>query len=341
VIVGANIEIIRELPRSLGRNDLRMESSLVRHPERRIVHSSYAYRGIWQLQVKQLAHNHPPSLNASAHPTLRKRDLEKHQAEITRSYNAGESTRTIISALRAKGAKCLPRNIYNFGLKIRLESLGGLTPIQWLKEELDRQGYYNKIDVDSTTNKVTRLFYIHPTAIQVWKKNSDCVLLDCTYKTNRFNMPLLNICGVTGNNKTPQFALCFLSGEKEEDYTWALTQLRSCMALYGIQEPKCMITDRELALITVIDELFPQSDHLLCRWHVNMNVVKNCKKHFTTKKQWDEFYAVWQIAEMLRITRRTCEYYRGKPHLPVEYLERTWLIWKEKLVSEVLRQRVL
>jgi hypothetical protein len=122
----------------------------------------------------------------------------------------GESTRTIIGKLRSIGAKALPRDIYNYGQRIRVESLGGLTPIQWLKQELNRLGYYNEIDFNETTNKVTRLFYIHPTAIKIWKANPDCLLLDCTYKTNRFNMPLLNICGVTGNTKTPQFALCFL-----------------------------------------------------------------------------------------------------------------------------------
>lgn len=36
------------------------------------------------------------------------------------------------------GAKARPRDIYNYGQKSRLESLGGLTPILWLKEELDR-----------------------------------------------------------------------------------------------------------------------------------------------------------------------------------------------------------
>jgi hypothetical protein len=35
-------------------------------------------------------------------------------------------------------------------------------------------------------------------------------------------MPLLNICKATRNNITPQFAICFLSGKKEEDYTWAI-----------------------------------------------------------------------------------------------------------------------
>jgi hypothetical protein len=187
------------------------------------------FDGIWHLYCNKLAHNHPPSLNSSAHPTFRRRDVKKHEDEIIRSYNTGESTRTIIAKLREMGAKARPRDIYNFGQKIRLESLGWLTPIQWLKQELDLQGYYNKIDIDEKTNKVTRLFYMHPTAIELWKKNPDCLLLDCTYKTNRFNMPLLNICGITGNNKTPQFALCFLTGEKEEDYDWVLKQLRSCM----------------------------------------------------------------------------------------------------------------
>ena len=45
--------------------------------------------------------------------------------------------------------------------------------------------------------------------------------IDRIYKINRFDMPLLNICGTTGNN-TPQFAVAFLSGEMEEDYTWAM-----------------------------------------------------------------------------------------------------------------------
>jgi hypothetical protein len=123
----------------------------------------------------------------------------------------------------------MPQDLYNLGQRIWIESLGGLTPIQWLKEQLDLQGYYNCIDIDPASNKVTRLFYIHPTAIELWKKHPDCLLLDCTYKTNRFNMPLLNVCRVTGKNKTPQLALCFLSGEKNVNYKWALKQLWQCM----------------------------------------------------------------------------------------------------------------
>lgn len=149
-------------------------------------------------------------------------------------------------------------------------------------------------------------------------------------------MPLLNICGVTGNNRTPQYALCFLSGETFEDYNWALNQLRIVMKIHDIPEPLCMITDREEALISSIDEHFPDSDHLLCRWHVNMNVVKNCKKHFATKAEWEAFYRAWlKVLE----SRNQEEYdlnleaLRLHPFLPIAYLESVWLIWKEKLVS--------
>jgi hypothetical protein len=67
--------------------------------------------------------------------------------------------------------------------------------------------------------------------------------MDCTYKTNRFRMPLLNICAVTGNKKTIQIALCFLSGEKEASYDWAIKCLRELMEKMGIQCPILVVTD--------------------------------------------------------------------------------------------------
>jgi hypothetical protein len=48
----------------------------------------------------------------------------------------------------------------------------------------------------------------------------------------------------------------------------------------SIEKPTVTITDRELALMASLDILFPSSRHILCRWHVNMNVLAKCKKHF-------------------------------------------------------------
>jgi hypothetical protein len=75
------------------------------------------------------------------------------------------------------------------------------------------QKYYNLV-----TNWLKRLFFAHLDAIALYKQHLDVLLLNYTYKTNRFRIPLLNFCSVTRNKKTIQIALCFLSGEKEEDY---------------------------------------------------------------------------------------------------------------------------
>jgi hypothetical protein len=47
-----------------------------------------------------------------------------------------------------------------------------------------------------------------------------------------------------------------------------------------IEEPQSIVTDRELALINVFDDMFPRSYHILCRWHVMMNVLAKCKRFF-------------------------------------------------------------
>jgi hypothetical protein len=43
-------------------------------------------------------------------------------------------------------------------------------------------------------------------------------MMDCTYKTNRFGMPLLNIVAITSTFKTFNAGFAFMSTEKEEEF---------------------------------------------------------------------------------------------------------------------------
>jgi hypothetical protein len=70
--------------------------------------------------------------------------------------------------------------------------------------------------------------------------------------------------------------MCFLASEKTEDYQWALNQLKELMGEHGISSPTCIITDRELALINALAISFPLSAHILCQWHVSMNILAKC-----------------------------------------------------------------
>ncbi|KAK6936686.1 MULE transposase domain [Dillenia turbinata] len=46
--------------------------------------------------------------------------------------------------------------------------------------------------------------------------------MDCTYKINRYKMPLLEIIGITSFNTSFYSCFVFLSKERCEDYEWAL-----------------------------------------------------------------------------------------------------------------------
>lgn len=155
------------------------------------------------------------------------------------------------------------KDVSNILQKVRIQKLGGRTPIQWLLEELESKGFSPAYTTNPDTNALLQLFFIHPRAVELWKQHPDVLLLDCTYKTNRFNMPLLNICAISGNNRVVQVGLAFLSGEKQGDYTWAIQQLRTIMVVHNIEEPVSIVTDRELALINCLESLFPQAIHLL------------------------------------------------------------------------------
>jgi hypothetical protein len=49
---------------------------------------------------------------------------------------------------------------------------------------------------------------------------------------------------------------------------------------YSIEEPSSVVTDRELALMRCLDTRFPASQHIRCRWHININVLAKTKRWF-------------------------------------------------------------
>ena len=67
-----------------------------------------------------------------------------------------------------------------------------------------------------------------------------------------------------------------------------------CIEL-DIPDPLVNITDRDTGLIGAHYEIYPHIDHLLCVWHINKDIVANCKGKFDTKEDWDDFYAAWNL----------------------------------------------
>jgi hypothetical protein len=94
------------------------------------------------------------------------------------------------------------------------------------------------------------LFIADIRLVEYLNKHPNVLLLDCTYKTNKFNMPLLNILGIDYYSNSFTIALCFLNHKVTENYKEAVQHLR---ALFQPRIwPFVVVTDCEPALISAV-----------------------------------------------------------------------------------------
>lgn len=244
--------------------------------------------GLWHLRLKNPDHNHETSTDGlKGHPGARK--MRQEQKDVVKNMSTvGAAPSTIIASLREADpeTRIIARDIYNVKQKIREENLAGKTPIQAFLHELRTERWVYDYRADDKGH-ITHLFFAEPFQVQLTKRFHHVLLLDCTYKTNKFNMPLLEVVGVTCCNTTFSCCYAFLREEKVDDYVWALERLAEMIG--DGERLKVMVTDRELALMNAKDVVFPNANLVLCNWHIHKNIGKNCKHHFSTADGWTAF----------------------------------------------------
>jgi hypothetical protein len=83
------------------------------------------------------------------------------------------------------------------------------------------------------------------------------VVMDSTYKTNKYGLPLLEFVGITSTGKTFSIAFAFMMSEKENNFVWTLERCRDLLKFQD--HPRIVVADRDLALMNTIDRVFPMS----------------------------------------------------------------------------------
>ena len=221
-----------------------------------------------------------------------------------------------------------PRDIYNVKAQLRREALGPLTPVQALIRELDQGDWVYNVQKNHL-NQISHLFFIKGSSQRILKTNYEVLVMDCTYKTNRYKMPLLIISGQTALHSNFYVAFCFMAKETTSDYTWVLQQLQALYVNLELPTPTVIVTDMERGLMSAIETVLPTTNHLLCLWHINNNVLVNCKKHFDSKESWDRFFADWKSViyassetEFRETWERFSLQYQGNC---IEYLDSTYV----------------
>ena len=86
-------------------------------------------------------------------------------------------------------------------------------------------------------------------------------------------MNLLEIVGMTCTNMSFNIGFAFMSKENTQSYAWVLGSLRNIYEELEVM-PTAILTNRELALINAIHEVFSEDEvqHLLCWVHITTNI---------------------------------------------------------------------
>lgn len=243
------------------------------------------------------------------------------------------------------------QDIYNYIAEVKRDRLKGQSSIHALAKQLEEDGFWKETQVDHDS-RVTGLLFAHPRSLAYLEAYPDILILDCTYKTNKYKMPLLDMVGVDACGRSFCIAFAFLNGEAEEDYLWALGSLRAIYERAGIRHPSVILTDRCLASMNSISTCFPAAVSLLCLWHANKAVLSRCRPAFTKYHQgpiadadgisnWDAFYSHWHAivnskdeAAYHKAVQDIEKQYLHSHLNEVTYIRTTWLEpYKEKLVK--------
>lgn len=79
---------------------------------------------------------------------------------------------------------------------IREKHLNGRSSIETLLDDLSTGDWIFTVKKDDS-NHVQNLFFAHQKQVELLLTNPDVLLMDCTYRTNRYKLPLLHILGCT------------------------------------------------------------------------------------------------------------------------------------------------
>ena len=296
--------------------------------------------GCWILEVKNGFHNH--ILGVYRHGYAQAAKLSKDEIKIAEKLSKSQvMPKQIHNFFRDKNPTSVSslKNIYNIRYKFKVEEKEGRSVLQQLMKCLHDNGYQQWHRREGETNVVSDILYAHPQSINLLRLFPYVLVMDCTYKTNIYNMPLLEIVGIspTGHNFSVAFA--YLRNEKVESYTWALDIVRQ---LFGKSIlPQVIVTDRELALMDAIAQVFPKVSHFLCRRHISKNVEAHATKLFRDKShgskfsqgRWKRVVDSWNEDEYEMHVLEMEEKYKKWPTL-LAYVRNEWLEpYKERFVS--------
>lgn len=108
---------------------------------------------------------------------------------------------------------------------LQVDTLDGREQVEGLLDRLRAENVPHAIKLDKD-HRLSHLFWAPTWSLELLHANHFVFLIDAMYKSNRYNMLLVHIVGMSACGDYFSAAFCFVSGEDKEDYDFILQQFR-------------------------------------------------------------------------------------------------------------------
>ena len=169
----------------------------------------------------------------------------------------------------------------------------------YLIKRRDDEGLQFSIDHDGDI--LSRCFFEMDDAVDEWARggNHNVLFLDGTFGTNHVGLTLVMFCTVSSTGQTVVLAVGLLRSQGAKEYEWLFRRFHDVFKI----KPAAVFTDSAIELelaftecSTISNDIWAGSVHLLCPYHIGLNVHEHCRSTFGGDLSgWRKFYDMFWV----------------------------------------------
>ncbi|KAI5402696.1 hypothetical protein KIW84_050336 [Lathyrus oleraceus] len=181
----------------------------------------------WKIDVKCGLHNHglPDRLEGHSFIGRLTTDEKQHVPDLAKRHVA---PRNILLSLQDNYPENVTRitQVYKHKSVIQKEIRGPRSEIQHLFKLIEDAGYVYWSRKKDDSEVVREIFWAHPDSVKLLNIFPIVLVMDSTYKTNKYRQPLFEIVGMTSTELTFAVGFAYMESEQTENFCWVLEKLR-------------------------------------------------------------------------------------------------------------------
>lgn len=128
----------------------------------------------------------------------------------------------------------------------------------------ENPNFFYAIDLNPE-QRLRNIFWVDAKGRLDYESFCDVVFFDTTYIKNEYKLPFAPFIGVNHHSQFLLLGCALIVDESRSTFVW---EMRAWLRAMGGQAPKVILTDQDKALKEAVAEVFPDSRHCFCLWHI-------------------------------------------------------------------------